>query len=95
MARGNPSLGKTAATGILFDPEIRSAVAHAVPPLTRLAFAVGKRMMREQARQMGLAASPPRRRLGPAVGGLALVAVAVVLATDENRRRKLQRLIVH
>jgi hypothetical protein len=42
-------LGRTAAGGLLFDPEIRRAAAHAAPPLARLGLGVGKRMARKRA----------------------------------------------
>jgi hypothetical protein len=48
------------------------------------------------AEQLGLV-DPPRRsrRWLPAAGAVAVVAVAVVLATDPARRRRVQRLVVH
>lgn len=45
-----PSLGRTAATGILVDPDIRRAAAHAAPPVARLGFTIGRRMARQEAR---------------------------------------------
>ena len=95
MPRRNPGVGRIAATGVVLDPEIRRAFLRAVPPVARLVFVLSKRMAREQARQLGLAQRPARRRLAPAVGGAAALALIVVLATDPARRRRLQRLIVH
>jgi hypothetical protein len=112
-------LGRTAATGLVFDPELRRAAVQAAPPVARLGYTLGKRMASQQledageafshlsallssagprlAEQIGLAAPAPpaRRRLLPAVAGSALVAVAVLVATDPGRRRRLQRLFVH
>lgn len=95
MARGNPGVGRIAATGVVLDPEIRRAVLQALPPVARLVFVLSKRMAREQARQLGLAQRPPRQRLAPAAGGAAVLALIIVLLADPARRRRLQRLIVH
>ena len=123
------SLGMTAATGLLVDPELRRAALRAAPPAARLGYLLGKRMAGQQARhqltearqqlsdageafehlatmltsagpqlaeQLGLIEPPQRKRsLAPALGGVAVVAVAVVLATDPTRRQKLQRLVIH
>ena len=118
-SKKRPGLGRTAATGIMFDPELRRAARQAAPPVARLGYTLGKRMASQQldeaaeafshlaslltsagpqvAEQLGLAqpAPPRRRRLLPAVGAVAVVAVGVVVATDPGRRRRLQRLFVH
>jgi hypothetical protein len=112
-------LGRTAAAGLVFDPELRRAAVQAAPPVARLGYTLGKRMASQQldeatqafghlaalltsagprlAEQLGLAEPEPpaRRRLLPAAGGIAALAVAVVVATDPGRRRRLQRLFVH
>lgn len=112
-------LGRTAAAGLAFDPELRRAAMQAAPPVARLGYTLGKRMASQQleeaadtfshlvslltsagpqlAEQLGLTEpEPPRhRRLLPAAGGITVVAIAVVVATDPARRRRLQRLVVH
>lgn len=45
------SLGRTAASGMVFDPEIRRAALQAAPPVARLGYTVGKRAVAQQARQ--------------------------------------------
>lgn len=45
------SLGRTAASGVVFDPEIRRAALQAAPPVARLGYTVGKRAVAQQARQ--------------------------------------------
>jgi hypothetical protein len=102
MARGGkkPGIGAAAATGLLFDSEIRSAAARAALPVARLAFAIAKRAARQAARrraeQLGLIELPGRgRRLAsPVLAGSALAAAAVYLS-DPERRQKVQRLVVH
>ena len=51
LRRTKPRLGPTAATGVLFDPEIRRAAAHAAPPVARLGFGVGRRLARRRAQR--------------------------------------------
>lgn len=46
-----PGIGGTAASGLLLDPEIRSAAAHAAQPVARLGVGVGKRFARRRARR--------------------------------------------
>lgn len=50
-SHSKPSLSRTAATGILVDPDIRRAAAHAAPPVARLGFTIGRRMARQEARR--------------------------------------------
>ena len=45
-----PGIGGVAASGLLFDSDIRSAAAQAAPPLMRLGFSIGKRAARRKAR---------------------------------------------
>ncbi len=98
-------LGRTAAAGLAFDPELRRAAVRAAPPVARLGYILAKRMASQQLDEATdtfshlvalLTSDPPRRRrLLPAAGAVAVVAVAVVVATDPDRRRRLQRLVVH
>lgn len=46
-----PGIGSTAASGLLFDSEIRHAAAQAAAPVARLGFSVGKRWARRRTRQ--------------------------------------------
>jgi hypothetical protein len=118
-AKKKRGLGRTAATGLVFDSELRRAAVQAAPPVARLGYTLGKRMASQQleeageafghlasmltsagpqlAEQLGLTRQgpPPRCRLLPVVGGAAAMAVAVIVATDPGRRRRLQRLFVH
>ncbi len=89
------SVGATAAVGIVLDPEIRRAAAQAVPPVTRLAFAVGKRMARQEARRLTPSKSRRRRILASVAGGGTLLAVAVLITADASRRRKLEPPAAH
>lgn len=41
-------LGRTAATGLVFDPELRRAAVQAAPPVARLGYTLGKRMASQQ-----------------------------------------------
>jgi hypothetical protein len=85
--RRTPSLGATAAVGILVDPAIRSAALDAIPPLTRLAYAVLRRRLRVQA----------RRRVAPAMAagaGALTLGAATVYLSDPRHRHRLQRLMV-
>jgi hypothetical protein len=41
-------LGRTAAAGLAFDPELRRAALRATPPVARLGYTLGKRMASQQ-----------------------------------------------
>jgi len=91
MSKGTPSaapsgLAGAFVSGLVFDRDIRRATRQLIPPLTRLALAVTKRMARQRVGR--------RRRLVPALA-LTTAVVAVAVAADPRHRRKLQRLIVH
>lgn len=93
-SKKNPGLGRTVATGLVVDPELRRAAARAAPPVARFGYTLGKRMASQQVR-LREPEPPPRRRLLPVAAGIAVVAVTVVMATDPARRRRLQRLFIH
>jgi hypothetical protein len=46
-------LGRTAATGLVFDPELRRAAVQAAPPVARLGYTLGKRMAGQQLEEAG------------------------------------------
>lgn len=55
--RNKRSLGRTAATGLLVDPDIRRAAVAAAPPVARLGFTIGRRLARLEAQdRLGQAA---------------------------------------
>jgi hypothetical protein len=87
MARLGYTLGKRVASQQL--DEAADSFSHLAALLT----SAGPQL----AEQLGLTHPEPRRRcrLVPAAGGIAVVALAVVVATDPDRRRRLQRLVVH
>ncbi len=49
-ASKKPSLGRTAASGLVLDRDIRRAAVRAAPPVVRLGYVIGRRMAQQQAR---------------------------------------------
>ncbi|HWD84217.1 MAG TPA: hypothetical protein VG321_00595 [Solirubrobacteraceae bacterium] len=80
-------LGRTAATGLVFDSELRRAAVQAAPPVARLGYTVGKRMASQQLDDAGQAFSHLARLLSS--GGPQLAQQLGLAQPEPPPRRRL------